>query len=207
MRTLQRVAIVVAAVGCLSTAGAGVSLADGNGPEATAWAVSASGASSSGGERGGQEAAPQAAPQAQAPQAAPQAPAPQAAPQAPAQQAPAQPAPAPQIAQPAPVQQAPAQLTPVQQAPVQQAPAPQAATPRTPAQEAPAQQSSEKRREDVKIKQHTMCRSHDLNVNLLGQVGLLNGALGNVLNGEGSPGKQGTRQGSRMGCDNVALRK
>ncbi|GAA2669149.1 hypothetical protein [Streptomyces lunalinharesii] len=205
MRKLERVAIVVAAIGCLATAGAGVSFADGYGPQANAWAVSAAGASSSGGERGDQEAAPQAtapqaAPQAPAPQAAPQpvqqAPAPQAAPLAPVQQAPVQQAPAPQIAPQAPVQQMP----------VQQAPAPQIA-PQATVQQAPVQQSAEKRHEDVKIGQHTMCRSHDMNLNVLGQVGLLNGVLGNALNGEGSPGKQGTHQGSRMGCNNSALNK
>ncbi|AKA06554.1 hypothetical protein SAZ_32025 [Streptomyces noursei ZPM] len=208
MRKLERVAIVVAAIGCLATAGAGVSFADGYGPQANAWAVSAAGASSSGGERGDQEAAPQAAPQATAPQAAPQAaqqaPAPQAAPQ------PVQQAPAPQAAPQVPVQQAPAPQAapqaPMQQIPVQQAPAPQVA-PQATVQQAPAQQSAEKRHEDVKIAQHTMCRSHDMNLNVLGQVGLLNGVLGNALNGEGSPGKQGTHQGSRMGCNNSALNK
>lgn len=182
MRKLERVAIVVAAIGCLATAGAGVSFADGYGPQANAWAVSAAGASSSGGERGDQEAAPQAAPQATAPQAAPQ--------------VPVQQAPAPQAAPQAPMQQIP----------VQQAPAPQVA-PQATVQQAPAQQSAEKRHEDVKIAQHTMCRSHDMNLNVLGQVGLLNGVLGNALNGEGSPGKQGTHQGSRMGCNNSALNK
>lgn len=200
MRKLERVAIVVAAIGCLATAGAGVSFADGYGPQANAWAVSAAGASSSGGERGDQEAAPQAI----APQAAPQAPAPQAAPQ------PVQQAPAPQAAPQVPVQQAPAPQAapqaPVQQMPVQQAPAPQVA-PQAAVQQAPAQQSAEKRHEDVKIGQHTMCRSHDMNLNVLGEVGLLNGVLGNALNGEGSPGKQGTHQGSRMGCNNSALNK
>ncbi|WP_043267781.1 hypothetical protein [Streptomyces sp. CT34] len=172
MRTLQRVAIVVAAVGCLSTVGAGVSLADG-GPEANAWAVSSSaaGATSRGGGYGGEQAAPQPAPQA-APQPMPQAPAPQAAPQ---------PAPQP-MPQPAP-QAAPQ--------PMQQGPAPQ----------------SEGRREDINVNQRTMCRSHDLNVDVLGQVGVLNGLLGNAINGEGDGGGQHTHQGSRMGCDNVALRK
>ncbi|MFK0296183.1 hypothetical protein ACIQU6_37705 [Streptomyces sp. NPDC090442] len=180
MRRLQSVAIVIAAIGCLSTVGTGVSVADGygSGPEAGAWAVSASaaGATSRGGESDG---GPQAAPQAQAP-------APQAAPQAPA----------PQYAPPAPVQQAP-----IQQAPVQQAPAPQYVP------QAPAQQTASEKRTNVDIDQHTMCRSHDLNLNVLGQAGLLNGVLGNALNGEGAGGAQRTHQGSRMGCDNVALRK
>ncbi|SHN16534.1 MULTISPECIES: hypothetical protein [Streptomyces] len=205
MRKLQRVAIVVAAVGCFSTVSAGVSLADGygGGPQVAAWAVSqsAAGAVATGGSPHGEQAAPQAAPQAPAQQA----PAPQAAPPAPVQQAPA-----PQAAPPAPVQPAPAPAPAPQAAPpapVQQAPAPQAAPP-APVQQGPAQQSGHDKGQEVSIKQNTMCRSHDLNVDVLGQVGLLNGVLGNALNGEGKAGEQGTRQGSNMGCDNgAALRK
>ncbi|WP_031478411.1 hypothetical protein [Streptomyces bicolor] len=36
------------------------------------------------------------------------------------------------------------------------------------------------------------CKSHDLNVDILGQVGILNGLLGNALNGEGNAGGQVT---------------
>ncbi|MFF8729123.1 hypothetical protein ACF073_21880 [Streptomyces sp. NPDC015171] len=36
------------------------------------------------------------------------------------------------------------------------------------------------------------CRSHDLNIDILGEVGILNGLGGNLLNGEGSPGAQVT---------------
>ncbi|MEU9125186.1 hypothetical protein AB0C96_36040 [Streptomyces sp. NPDC048506] len=54
------------------------------------------------------------------------------------------------------------------------------------------------------IRQGTSCRSHDLNVDVLGAVGILNGALGNVLGGEGSPGVQQTKMGSSMGCNNIA---
>ncbi|MEV7320353.1 hypothetical protein [Streptomyces sp. NPDC093970] len=43
------------------------------------------------------------------------------------------------------------------------------------------------------------CRSHDLNVDILGEVGILNGLGGNLLNGEGSPGAQATDIGSD--CD------
>ncbi|MEV7146005.1 hypothetical protein ACIBCP_24290 [Streptomyces sp. NPDC051287] len=43
------------------------------------------------------------------------------------------------------------------------------------------------------------CRSHDLNLDVLGEVGILNGLGGNLLNGEGSPGAQGTDIGSD--CD------
>ncbi|MGG2464078.1 hypothetical protein ACO0M4_30590 [Streptomyces sp. RGM 3693] len=55
---------------------------------------------------------------------------------------------------------------------------------------------------DFDIKQGSQCRSHDLNVDVLGEVGILNGVLGNALGGEGSPGAQSTRMGSSMGCDN-----
>ncbi|MFF2807718.1 hypothetical protein ACFVT2_11095 [Streptomyces sp. NPDC058000] len=55
---------------------------------------------------------------------------------------------------------------------------------------------------DFKIGQGSSCRSHDLNVDVLGEVGILNGLLGNALNGEGSPGAQATSMGSRIGCDN-----
>ncbi|KUN04877.1 hypothetical protein AQI95_18535 [Streptomyces yokosukanensis] len=50
--------------------------------------------------------------------------------------------------------------------------------------------------------QSSNCKDHDLNLDLLGEVGLLNGLLGNALNGEGDPGAQGTHVGSTMGCDN-----
>ncbi|MEV5878330.1 hypothetical protein AB0L75_29725 [Streptomyces sp. NPDC052101] len=50
--------------------------------------------------------------------------------------------------------------------------------------------------------QSTTCRSHDLNLDVLGAVGLLNGLLGNGLNGEGDAGAQDTHLGSTMGCNN-----
>lgn len=43
---------------------------------------------------------------------------------------------------------------------------------------------------------HGGCKSHDLNVDILGQVGVLNGLLGNALNGEGNAGGQVTDFGS-----------
>ncbi|EGX58645.1 hypothetical protein SZN_16795 [Streptomyces zinciresistens K42] len=43
------------------------------------------------------------------------------------------------------------------------------------------------------------CRSHDFNLDLLGEVGIANGLAGNLLNGEGSPGAQSTHQGSSCG--------
>ncbi|KIZ18865.1 hypothetical protein [Streptomyces natalensis] len=56
-----------------------------------------------------------------------------------------------------------------------------------------------------KITQGSKCRSHDLNVDVLGEVGILNGVLGNALNGEGDAGGQSTKMGSSMGCNNSAF--
>jgi hypothetical protein len=55
------------------------------------------------------------------------------------------------------------------------------------------------------VLQSSECKSHDLNIDILGQVGLLNGLLGNGLNGEGNSGGQDTHLGSTMGCDNKAF--
>ncbi|MGW0734313.1 hypothetical protein [Streptomyces sp. NPDC002851] len=55
------------------------------------------------------------------------------------------------------------------------------------------------------IKQSSQCKSHDLNLDILGQVGILNGLLGNALNGEGNAGGQDTHLGSSMGCNNSAF--
>ncbi|MGW3665584.1 hypothetical protein [Streptomyces sp. NPDC005141] len=59
--------------------------------------------------------------------------------------------------------------------------------------------------DEFDIKQHSTCKSHDLNVDVLGQVGLLNGLGGNLLGGEGNPGAQSTDIGSTMGCNNSAF--
>ena len=57
----------------------------------------------------------------------------------------------------------------------------------------------------VNVGQSTSCKSHDLNVDVLGEVGALNGALGNALGGEGNPGGQASGLGSSMGCGNSAF--
>jgi hypothetical protein len=54
-----------------------------------------------------------------------------------------------------------------------------------------------------KITQSSTCRSHTLNVDVLGNVGLLNGLVG--LNDEGNAGAQSFDQGSKMGCNNSAF--
>lgn len=55
------------------------------------------------------------------------------------------------------------------------------------------------------IKQGIECRSHDMNIDVLGNIGAINGLLGNALNGEGNPGAQPNHLGSDMGCNSRAL--
>jgi hypothetical protein len=57
------------------------------------------------------------------------------------------------------------------------------------------------------VLQSSTCRSHDANIDILGQVGLGNGLGGNLLNGEGNAGAQNTHIGSSMGCNNTAFGK
>ncbi|WP_043262664.1 hypothetical protein [Streptomyces sp. CT34] len=57
---------------------------------------------------------------------------------------------------------------------------------------------------DIDIKQGSQCRSRDANVNVLGEVGVLNGLAGNALGGEGPAGGQSTTMGSSVGCNNNA---
>jgi hypothetical protein len=59
--------------------------------------------------------------------------------------------------------------------------------------------------DSFQVSQSTQCKSHDLNLDVLGEVGILNGLLGNALNGEGNPGAQSTKLGSEMGCNNSAF--
>ena len=55
------------------------------------------------------------------------------------------------------------------------------------------------------VDQGIECRSHDMNIDVLGGVGVINGLAGNLLNGEGSPGAQPTHLGSDMGCNSRAF--
>lgn len=55
------------------------------------------------------------------------------------------------------------------------------------------------------VSQSTQCESHDLNVDILGEVGLLDGLAGDLLNGKGNSGAQATSQGSTMGCNESAF--
>ncbi|WP_128435360.1 hypothetical protein [Streptomyces cyaneus] len=43
---------------------------------------------------------------------------------------------------------------------------------------------------------HGGCKSHDFNLDILGQVGIANGIAGNILNGEGNAGGQINHTGS-----------
>ncbi|MDF3139808.1 MULTISPECIES: hypothetical protein [unclassified Streptomyces] len=57
----------------------------------------------------------------------------------------------------------------------------------------------------VSVLQSSDCKSHDLNPDVLGQVGILNGLLGNGLNGEGNAGGQDAHLGADMGCNSSAF--
>lgn len=59
----------------------------------------------------------------------------------------------------------------------------------------------------IDVDQHVKCKSHDLNLQVLGNISALNGLLGNALNGEGNPGATAQNQGSRMGCSPSAFTK
>jgi hypothetical protein len=57
----------------------------------------------------------------------------------------------------------------------------------------------------VGVTELSSCKSHDLNLDVLGEVGILNGALGNALSGEGAPGAQASSLGSTQNCSNHAF--
>ncbi|MFE1288563.1 hypothetical protein [Streptomyces sp. NPDC058751] len=57
--------------------------------------------------------------------------------------------------------------------------------------------------DSLSVTQSSTCKSHDLNVDILGNVGIANGLGGNLLNGEGDPGGQATSLGSKQGCNNT----
>ncbi|EDY55070.1 MULTISPECIES: hypothetical protein [Streptomyces] len=58
---------------------------------------------------------------------------------------------------------------------------------------------------DFDITQGVECRSHDMNIEVLGSVGALTGLAGNLLNGEGAAGAQQSHLGSEMGCNSRAI--
>ncbi|QMU70199.1 hypothetical protein [Streptacidiphilus sp. P02-A3a] len=59
--------------------------------------------------------------------------------------------------------------------------------------------------DQFQVQQSTSCKSHDLNLDVLGEVGVLNGVAGNLLGGEGNPGAQASKLGSSLGCNNSAF--
>ncbi|MEU2340071.1 hypothetical protein ABZ608_42200 [Streptomyces sp. NPDC013172] len=56
------------------------------------------------------------------------------------------------------------------------------------------------------INQSSHCKSHDLNLDVLGEVGLLNGLLGSALNGEGNPGAASPRHRRSSRCRTTTAR-
>jgi hypothetical protein len=53
---------------------------------------------------------------------------------------------------------------------------------------------------DISVDQKFNCKSHDLNLNVLGNLSLLNGLGGGLLNGEGDNGETNQHVGSEMAC-------
>jgi hypothetical protein len=60
--------------------------------------------------------------------------------------------------------------------------------------------------DEFQIRQTSDCKSHDANLDILGEVGLLNGLGGDLLNGAGNSGAEQTSLGSTMGCNNSAFK-
>ncbi|MEU5707166.1 hypothetical protein [Streptomyces flaveolus] len=58
---------------------------------------------------------------------------------------------------------------------------------------------------DLDFTQGIECRSHDMNIEVIGSIGAITGLAGNLLNGEGNPGAQQSHLGSDMGCNSQAL--
>lgn len=59
--------------------------------------------------------------------------------------------------------------------------------------------------DSIDIAQGIECRSHDMNIEVIGSIGALTGLAGNLLNGEGASGAQRSHLGSDMGCNSRAL--
>jgi hypothetical protein len=61
--------------------------------------------------------------------------------------------------------------------------------------------------DEFNVWQSNKCDQHNLDLNILGNVGLLDGVLGNGLNGKGDPGDQDNSTGSNQVCNNSAFEK
>ncbi|TKS96358.1 hypothetical protein [Streptomyces lasalocidi] len=59
--------------------------------------------------------------------------------------------------------------------------------------------------DSIDITQGIECRSHDMNIEVIGSIGALTGVAGNLLNGEGAAGAQKNHLGSDMGCNSRAF--
>ncbi|WKX72498.1 hypothetical protein ACQUSR_10570 [Streptomyces sp. P1-3] len=57
---------------------------------------------------------------------------------------------------------------------------------------------------DIDVKQHSSCKSHDLNVNVLGGINILGNLLGNLF-AEGENGNAYAKTGTSQDCSNHAL--
>ncbi|MFF0626868.1 hypothetical protein [Streptomyces sp. NPDC004296] len=58
-------------------------------------------------------------------------------------------------------------------------------------------------RRKVVILQHTACRAHEKNVDVLGEIGILDGLLGHGHRWKDRRGVQHTRIGTSLGCNNI----
>ncbi|MER5200008.1 hypothetical protein ACWD3J_41655 [Streptomyces sp. NPDC002755] len=59
--------------------------------------------------------------------------------------------------------------------------------------------------DSIDVTQGIECRSHDMNIEVIGSIGALTGVAGNLLNGEGAAGAQKSHLGSNMGCNSRAF--
>jgi hypothetical protein len=55
------------------------------------------------------------------------------------------------------------------------------------------------------VEQSNKCDQHNLDLDILGNVGLVDGLLGSGLNGEGDAGAQSNHTGSTQSCSNKAF--
>ncbi|MFD4035189.1 hypothetical protein ACFWVP_32920 [Streptomyces sp. NPDC058637] len=58
---------------------------------------------------------------------------------------------------------------------------------------------------DIDITQSSSCSSHDTSLNVLNNIGILNGTLSGLIGNEGDPGAQDFKVGSVADCSNDAF--
>ncbi|MGP3982711.1 hypothetical protein [Streptomyces sp. KR80] len=58
---------------------------------------------------------------------------------------------------------------------------------------------------DIGVEQKVKCKSHDTNVTILGNIGVLNAILGGLIGNEGDTGNTTSKQGSTQACHAKAL--